>query len=162
MDITPRVPVRWRSIERQLPLLISALVLATVAAFAWTAYISAERIVISEAGARITTSAKTIANLLVQSQVQSRERSRLVASDTAIQRYMISGGDPLRARRALATLLPATATSGAGAQIRRVTGEIALDTSKGRPPPDEWLRHEVDARPARAAVSPMLAAGDSL
>ena len=58
--MTPRPPVRWRSIERELPLLISALVLATVAAFAWTAYVRTERLIISDASARITASAKTV------------------------------------------------------------------------------------------------------
>src|SRR5579859_6859051 len=106
-QMKPSQPVRWRSIERELPLLISALVLATVVAFAWTAYVRMERIVMNDASTRIAASAKTVANLLVQAAVQSNERSRQVAADTAIQRYLTRGGDPSRARQALVVLLPA-------------------------------------------------------
>jgi hypothetical protein len=91
MTTRTRPPVRWRSIERELPLLISALVLATVAAFAWTAYVRTRRIVINGASARITESAKTVASLLVQAAAQDYERSRQVGADTAIQRYLTSG-----------------------------------------------------------------------
>ena len=160
--MTPRPPVRWRSIERELPLLISALVLATVATFAWTAYVRTERIVISGASARITASAKTVANLLVQSAAQDFDRAGKVATDTAIQRYLTGGGDPFSARRALSVLLATTGTVGTRVDIRRLAGEIAVDTAKGRPPPDDWLRHALDARPARAAISPILTSGDSL
>jgi PAS domain S-box-containing protein len=160
--MTPRPPVRWRSIERELPLLISVLVLATVAAFAWTAYIRTERIVISGASARITASATTVGNLLVQAAAQDYERAGQVANDTAVQRYLTSGGDPSRARRALGLLMPTTGAVSARVDIRRPTGEIALDTARGHPPPDDWLRHALDAHPARAAHSPILALGDSL
>jgi PAS domain S-box-containing protein len=160
--MTPRPPVRWRSIERELPLLISALVLATVAAFAWTAYVRTERIILSDAGARITASAKTVANLLVQSAAQDNERSRKLAADTAIQRYLASGGDPAPARRALAPLLPTSGAVGTRADIRRLTGEVVVDSAKGRPPPDDWIRHALEAHPTRAAISPILAVGDSL
>ncbi len=160
--MTPRPPVRWRSIERELPLLISALVLATVAAFAWTAYVRTERIILSDASARITASAKTVANLLVQSAAQDFERARKVAADTAIQRYLTSGGNPSSARRALTVLQSTAGTVGTRVELRRLGGEIAVDTVTGRPPPDGWLRHALDARPTRAAISPILAAGDSL
>jgi PAS domain S-box-containing protein len=160
--MTPRPPVRWRSIERELPLLISALVLATIAAFAWTAYVRTERIVLSDAGARITGSAKTVANLLVQSAAQDFERARKVAADTAIQRYLTSGGNPSSARRALTVLQSTAGTAGTRVEIRRLGGEIAVDTITGRPPPDGWLRHALDAHPTRAAISPILATGDSL
>ena len=160
--MTPRPPVRWRSIERELPLLISALVLATVAAFAWTAYVRTERIILSDASARITASAKTVANLLVQSAAQDFERARKVSADTAIQRYLTSGGNPSSARRAITALQSTAGTVGTRVEIRRLGGEIAVDSITGRPPPDGWLRHALDARPTRAAISPILAAGDSL
>jgi len=160
--MTPRPPVRWRSIERELPLLISALVLATVATFAWTAYVRTERIILSDASARIMASAKTVGNLLVQSAAQDFERARKVAADTAIQRYLTTGGNPSSARRALTVLQTTAGTVGTRVEIRRLGGEIAVDTITGRPPPDGWLRHALDAHPTRAAISPILAAGDSL
>ena len=160
-QITPQ-PVRWRSIERELPLLISGVVLATVVAFAWTASVRTERIIIRDASARISGSAMTVANLLVQAAVQSTERAKSVAADTAVQRYLIAGGDPGRARRALAVLLPAASAVAAHANVRRVSGEIAVDTAIGRLPQDAWLRRALEARPDRGAVSPILAIGDSL
>jgi PAS domain S-box-containing protein len=161
--MTPRPRVDWRSIERELPLLISALILATVATFAWTAYVSTERLVISDAGARLTASAKTVGNLLVQVAAQDFERSRQLGGDTAVQRYLVSGGDPAHARRAIGGLMPTSGPSvSARVDIRKPTGEIALDTVKGGPPPDDWIRHALEAHPTKPAISPILAVGDSL
>jgi signal transduction histidine kinase len=91
------------SIRRRLPLLISALLAAAVAAFGWAAYLEVERALLEASRQRLLSVSRQLATLLTQSLQQRVDEGRRLAAEDAI-RQAIATADPAAARAVQARL----------------------------------------------------------
>jgi signal transduction histidine kinase len=157
---------RRRSIDRRLPLLIAGLLLVTVLAFSWTAYVRTERILMNAAGARLESASTVVSLMLATSQAQDRQRFTAVASDPAITRYLRAHDNAAAARRVLASAWLWQPGPGAHVELRDADGRVLLDTTRGRTPPQSgWIKRAIEAgnlKPGDAAISPLFASHDSV
>ena len=70
MDFSRR---RWQQIDRKLPLLASGLVLLTAVVLGWTAYVRLEHALLQSAGARLLSTAQTVAQMLVRPNARTQD-----------------------------------------------------------------------------------------
>jgi signal transduction histidine kinase len=161
-----RSGVRWRSIDRKLPLLIAGLVLGTVIGVSWTAYVRVERILMMSAAARLQGASTAVALLLTQSAAEDKARLVHIARDPAIIAFLDSGRDPPAARRALAAAWSGAVQPQSRVELRNGDGIVVLDTTQGRAPRQSgWIDRTIAARglvPADPVLSPFHAAADSV
>lgn len=79
-----RLVERWQPISRKLPLLISVLLLAVVAAFSWSGYRQLERALTMSAGERAVGVSRRIASLLSDAVQRIDSDARTVAADSLV------------------------------------------------------------------------------
>jgi signal transduction histidine kinase len=101
--------IAWRSLDRKLPLLISALLFLAVAAIAAGAYASVRGVLVAAAGDRLTGSARQLAVLLERSAEQRRGELARVGAEAAVRRWLAAPEDAA-AREAATAALAAVAT----------------------------------------------------
>lgn len=90
-------PVRRQgSLHRRLPLLMSLLLVATVAVLGWVAYSEVENAVLEASHERLRGAARQLANLLVQSATQRMDESRRLA-ERSVFRLALDGDAQARA-----------------------------------------------------------------
>ncbi|HET6681790.1 MAG TPA: ATP-binding protein [Gemmatimonadaceae bacterium] len=82
---------RWQPIARKLPLLISVLLIAVVAAFSWTGYRQLERALTASAGERAVGVSRRIASLLSDAARRIGDDSRALAADSLVVRALEHG-----------------------------------------------------------------------
>jgi signal transduction histidine kinase len=155
---------RWRSIEWNLPLLISALLLAVVVTVAAIAYSQMRHVAITAAEQRVQSVSQRLSTLLTQSLRGSRLGARQAAANTAVQDFLAhrdSAGES--AARNFLAALRAKSPQFMGAELRDAKGQPALLVGTTIPP----LAVTPDARTVAPAVreawiSPLTLYGDSL
>ncbi len=156
---------RSRSIERELPLLISGLLLAAVGIFAWGASRRVHHVVIAAAGQRLQGASIAVDALLAQSMHAYTLQLERVAADPAIIAYLSTGRGAPEARRALTGAWVGDQTARGVLQLRRVDGTIALDTvAVPVRDPSDWPTRLIDSTATTLVaprVGPLVAAGDS-
>jgi signal transduction histidine kinase len=161
-----RISDRWRSIDRRLPLLISGLLLVTVLAFSWTAFVRVERILLNAAGARLESASTVVSLMLTTSQAQDRQRLVAGAADPALTRYLGTHDNAPAVRHALAAAWLAIPGPGTHVELRDATGAVVLDTARGHAPPlSGWIErmiHSGALRPGDAELGPLFAVHDSI
>jgi signal transduction histidine kinase len=146
---------RWRSIDSKLPLLASALVLATVAILGFVAHALLERALIDAAGARLVGTATVVADLISRPNV-ARADSASLAADAAIRAYARGNRSPASRFAALAVLgmpLGPADTSKLWAALTDTLGRPLLTYDRHSPVAPRW--------PA-AAIANGVIRGDSL
>jgi len=156
----PDSPLAARhSLRVRLPLLISALLAATVATFLWTAYREVEATLVRAGTGRAKGAAAQVANVLERSVQQGAENLRRVASDADVRRYLQDPTDDTReaARRRLASLAGAGPRrvelwNAAGTRVLEVQGARGQSAASDAPPPL--------ARPPTAGFSALQAEGN--
>lgn len=79
------------SLDRKLPLLMSALVLATVGFFAWAGYWQFGDHLYENAGQRLTGAAGLVSNLVSQSAQRWRTQLGEIANDSSVARFLATG-----------------------------------------------------------------------
>ncbi len=156
----------WNSLDRKLPLLITTVILATVAVFSVGAYHLVQGVLLESAGERLQGVSAPVVLSLQESARRQRSRYAAVARDPAINRFLLSGHDRQAALRALAR-----ATEGeplplppARIQLRDAAGVPVLDTVLAGAPAalawaDEVIRSGA-ARSGRTVIAPLFAEGD--
>ncbi len=151
-----RISARWRSIDRRLPLLISSLLLGTVAAFTWTAYQRIEGILLTTAGTRLQAASAPVASLLEQSTTTYRARLATVARDPVVARYLATKRGAGAARLALAHVWGPADSAPARIELRDADGTVVLDTSRRIPPRGSgWIDRMIAAQ-VSVATGPLL------
>lgn len=97
-----RVTSRWKSIERQLPLLISGLLLVTVVVFAWAAYQRVRHVLMVTADQRLQSASLTINAMLAQQMEQyAGHLGSVIASKPALAEFLETNKGRDAARQAL-------------------------------------------------------------
>ncbi|HJU65967.1 MAG TPA: ATP-binding protein [Gemmatimonadaceae bacterium] len=156
---------RWRSIDRRLPLLISALLLATVSAFTLAAYFRIEHLLLATASQRLRSASLPISLLLAEAAARREAALSRAASDPAIREFLATGRERDAAARVLAGVW-ATPTARGGIQLRDVRGAVVLDTSRVvNLPGSGWVERQIasGAVSADSAVTgPFQAVGDTV
>jgi signal transduction histidine kinase len=156
----------WSSLDRKLPLLITAAIVATVAVFSVGAYHLVQGVLLESAGERLQGVSAPVALSLQESARRQRSRYAAVARDPAISRFLLSGHD-----RQAALLALARATEGeplplppARIELRNAAGVAVLDTVlPGAPAPLAWADEMIRsgaARSGRTVIAPLFAEGD--
>jgi signal transduction histidine kinase len=157
---------RWRSLDRKLPLLIAAAILATVVVFSASAYQLVQHVLLASAGERLMGASAPIAVSLARSTRQQRYHYARMAEDPAIAKFLLTGEDREAALRALArgserdSLRPP-----ARIELRTGEGEVVLDTvQSGAPGPLAWIDRVIQsgaAKDGETRIAPVFAAGDT-
>jgi signal transduction histidine kinase len=155
----------WRSIDSRLPLLIAGLLLATVAAFWWTAYRSVEQMLLQTAGDRLRSASLPIELSLAQSAIQMRARLQRLGGDPAI-RGILTGGDSLAARRAVLPEFATPDSSRIRFEMRDREGRTVLVVAGSRSPAmSDWVERQIASRSADTgslSVGPLVAENNSV
>ncbi len=157
----------WNSLDRKLPLLFAAAILATAVVFSAVAYHLVQRVLLRSAGERLSGVSTPIALSLQESARRQRARYAAVARDPAIASFLRSGSGRDAALRALARgaegdALPLPPLR---IELRDSTGAVVLDSSTAGAPTalawvDRAIRSGAAAREGRPLVSPLFAEGD--
>src|SRR5437763_674456 len=87
------VSSEWLSIRRKLPLLISALLCAVVAALSWASYRRLEGALVIAAGDRVMNVAQRLAGMLDESARRLRGDVRQVSADSAGVKFVVGPTD---------------------------------------------------------------------
>lgn len=158
---------RWRSLDRKLPLLIAAAILATVVAFSASAYRLVQHVLLTSAGERLQGASAPLAISLSQSARQQRAHYARLARNPAVVNFLLTGQGGDAARRALASGSPQdTARPPGRIELRDAQGAVVLDTVlPGAPKSLSWIDRipEADtARGGRTLISPLFAVGDTV
>jgi signal transduction histidine kinase len=155
-----------RSIDRRLPLLTAGLLLVTVLAFSWTAFVRIRRILLNAAGARLQSASTVVSLMLGTSQDQERARYTASATDPALARFLSTHDNARVARRALAATWFLPPGHNGRAELRDANGAIVLDTMVGAAPPvSDWVVRAIRAggmTPGDAVMGPFHASHDSV
>jgi PAS domain S-box-containing protein len=85
-----------QSLQRKLPLLISTLLCAVVAAVCWSAYRQIEHVLIGATGSRLTSVTQQLATLLGESARRGDADMRRLATDPSITRFLSHPGEITR------------------------------------------------------------------
>ncbi len=158
----------WNSLDRKLPVLIAAAIIATVVVLSAGAYHLVQRVLLDAAGERLLGVSAPIALSLQESARRQRTRYANIARDPAISRFLRTGGDRDAAFRALTRAYEAEATPRPPARIelRNAAGAVVLDTIvPGAPASLAWAERMIASDTARAGqtlVAPLFAEGDAV
>jgi signal transduction histidine kinase/PAS domain-containing protein len=157
-----RVTSRWKSIERQLPLLISGLLLVTVVVFAWAAYQRVRHVLMVTADQRLQSASLTIDAMLAQQMEQyAGHLGSVIASKPALAEFLETNKGRDAARQALGSLMIPGQSQQARIELRRPDGTVVLDTLVGPvAPSSDWAARLVTGT-TRPVVGPLRAVGDS-
>ena len=154
----------WRSLDHKLPLLIAAVILATVVTFTASTYHLVQQVLLTAAGERLQGASAPIALALSQSARQQRLRSSRIAADPAIVEFLLTGKGREAARHALARGTADEAQLPPGRiELRNARGEVVLDTVRlGAPAPLAWADRVVRAgqvREGQTLIAPLFRDG---
>jgi signal transduction histidine kinase len=158
----------WSSLDRKLPLLITAAIIATVAVFSAGAYHLVQRVLLDTAGERLLGVSAPIALSLQESARRQRTRYANIARDPAISRFLSTGRDREAALHALARAYEAEAMPRPPARIelRNAAGAVVLDTlTPGAPASLAWAERMIATGGAQAGqtlIAPLFAEGDAV
>ena len=161
-----RVSPEWLSIRRKLPLLISALLCAVVAALSWASYRRLEGALVVAAGDRVMNVAQRLAGMLDESARRLRRDLRQVSGDSAVVKFVAG---PSAARRAAVEQIlnrkKAAAPQIAWLEIRRANGTRLLTVGETHAPtplgqPDQAAASDTASR--AAWIGPLFAIGDTV
>ena len=160
-----RVSSRWQSIERQLPLLISGLLLVAVVAFAWGAYQRVRHVLLTAAGQRLQNTSLTLDWLFQEAARSYLAQLDSAAANPAVANFLTTGRAPDAARLAIAAAWAGDPAPRARIEIRRADGTVVLDSSRGAASPrTDWVSRTLAASPVVVAtprVGPVQGSGDS-
>src|SRR4051794_35836935 len=90
------MPPHWLSIRRKLPLLISTLLCAVVAALSWASYRRLEGALMVAAGDRVAGVAERLAGMLDESARRLRRGLRQLSEDSTVIRFVERPDDQRR------------------------------------------------------------------
>src|SRR5437016_3689624 len=160
-----RVSPEWLSIRRKLPLLISALLCAVVAALSWASYRRLEGALVVAAGDRVMNVAQRLAGMLDESARRLRRDLRQVSGDSAVVKFVAG---PSARRAAVEQILnrkKAAAPQIAWLEIRRANGTRLLTVGETHAPtplgqPDQAAASDTASR--AAWIGPLFAIGDTV
>src|SRR5829696_8979252 len=115
------------TIRRKLPLLISALLVATVSTVCWLAYRAVEGVLLESAGVRLEAATQQVAAMLEESAQRLGADARVRAEDRTIVAYLLrpSASTERDARAALEAMSNRT-TRRAEVELRDATGRVTL------------------------------------
>lgn len=156
----------WNSLDRKLPLLITAAIIATAAVFSAGAYSVVQRVLLRSAGERLRGVSTPIALSLQESARRQRVRYAAIARDPAVARFLLSGRDRAAAVGALARAIEGDAAPAPPVRIelRNAEGVVVLDTvSAGAPAALAWADRMIaggTAQPGRTLIAPLFAEDD--
>jgi len=157
---------RWQSIERRLPLLISGVLLVTIALFAWAAYNRAQRALLAGARERLRSAASVTGVLLGQAMGLYRTQLMQTAADTSIANFLFDGRDRSDIRRALARAWISDNIPRGRLVLRRPDGSVVADTDRGVvPAASGWTDRIIASHalaPGQAVIGPLHQFGDSV
>lgn len=160
-----RLSSEWLSIRRKLPLLISTLLVAIVAALSWAAYRRLEGALTVAAGDRVLSVAQRIAGLLDDSGRRLRRELRQLSDDSTIVRFVDTPNTA--SRSAVEKILRRrreTAPQIAWLEIQRLDGARLLSVGHAHAaiPPVRTDQLPKDTATRGAWIGPLVAAGDSV
>src|SRR5437868_14168953 len=128
-----RVSPEWLSIRRKLPLLISALLCAVVAALSWASYRRLEGALVVAAGDRVMNVAQRLAGMLDESARRLRRDLRQLSGDSAVVKFVAGPGAARRAGvEQMLNRKKAAAPQIAWLEIRRADGSRPLYVGENR------------------------------
>lgn len=157
----------WRSLDRKLPLLIAAAILATVVAFSASAYRLIQHVLLASAGERLVGASAPIAVSLAQSARQQRSHYARMADDPAVVKFLLTGQGRDAALQALARGSERDSLRPPGRiELRNAEGAVVLDTVQaGAPQPLVWLDRVIQSRAAKdgeTVIAPLFGVGDTV
>lgn len=158
---------RGRSLDRKLPLLIAAAILATLVVFSASAYRLVQHVLLTSAGERLQGASAPLALSLAQSARQQRSRYARMALDPTIANFLLTGQGRDAARRALARGSERDSARQPGRiELRNTGGEVVVDTiESGAPEALAWIdriTHSAAARGGETRIAPLFAVGDTV
>ncbi len=147
---------RWHSLDRRLPLLISALLVLTVAALVIGAYESMRKVSLAAAAARMEGSAQQLATLLRVSAAQRQEEVRALAANPSVHAVLADPGDADAGEEAKHALASAVQPQTMAIELRAADGRPVLVVPgpalrPGEPQPRDSLSPRPGLSPVRAA-----------
>ncbi|MEX0909084.1 MAG: ATP-binding protein, partial [Gemmatimonadaceae bacterium] len=147
-------------LDRKLPLLMSALVLATVGIFAWAGYWQFGDNLYVNAGQRLATSAELVSSLVAQSVPRWRTQLDSIANDRSVVSFLRTGEGEAAAVAALDRSNPARSRGRWRARLLDARGVTVLDRPWQRAPGwPTWADSAAargNATAGELAVSPIL------
>ena len=154
---------RLQSIDRKLPLLMSALVIATVGIFAWTAYARFTDTLYNAAGRHLENGSDLVANLIAGSIPRLRTQLTTIAADPSLVHFLQTGQGADGALKAFQIPPTPADSSRLRTQILDIKGRIVLDHAwQPRIAWADWgsrMVEEANGRPLQFALSPIVDAG---
>lgn len=116
-----------RSIDQKLPLLMSALVIATVGIFAWTAYAKFGDTLYNAAGRQLENASGLVASLVASSIPRFDQRITAIAAAPAVSRFLATGQGRDEAAGALQPTDSPADSSRVRTQLLDLQGRVVLD-----------------------------------
>ena len=154
---------RLQSIDRKLPLLMSALVVATVGIFAWTAYARFTDTLYSAAGRHLENGSDLIANAIATGIPRLRQQLTTISAKPSLVHFLQTGEGRDAAVEAFRIAPSPSDSSRLRTQLLDIKGAIVLDQAwKPRVAWADWGSRMVKAangRPLQFALSPIVDAG---
>src|SRR5687768_8863902 len=123
----PNVIKKLQPLDRKLPLLMSALVLATVGIFAWAGYWQFGDNLYANAGQRLSSSAQLVSSLVAQSPPRWRAQLDSIANDPSVIRFLRAGEGAEAATAVLDRSNPARSRGRWRARLLDARGATVLD-----------------------------------
>jgi signal transduction histidine kinase len=154
---------RLQSIDRKLPLLMSALVVATVGIFAWTAYARFTDTLYKAAGRQLENGSDLVANLIATSIPRLRLQLTTIAANPPLVHFLQTGEGRDAALNAF-RIAPSPADSNRlRTQLLDIKGRTVLDQAwQPRVAWADWgsrMVKEANGQPLQFALSPIVDAG---
>ena len=140
----------WRSLDRRLPLWITAVLLATIAVFSASAYHLLQKVLLTAAAERLQGASAPIALSLAQSVRRQRAVYSELSRDPAIANFLVTGSGREAARGALARGWGTQPPRGR-IELLDAQGDVVLDTiGAAAPSGSAWADRVIRAGGARA------------
>ena len=118
-----------QALDRKLPLLMSALVLATVGIFAWAGYWQFGDHLYASTGERLTGSAEVVSGIVAQSPPRWRNQLDAIAKDPSVVRFLNARDDRTGALAAVERSNPSRSPGRWRARLLDARGMAVLDRS---------------------------------
>ncbi|MCR4339500.1 MAG: ATP-binding protein [Gemmatimonadaceae bacterium] len=151
---------KLQPLDRKLPLLMSALVLATVGIFAWAGYWQFGDHLYANAGQRLTTGAELVSNLVAQTPPRWRAQLDSIADDPSVVSFLKTGEGEAAAVAALDRSNPARSRGRWRARLLDARGATVLDRpwqpAPGWPAWADSVVARGNAAPREMTISPIL------
>jgi two-component system, NtrC family, sensor histidine kinase HydH len=156
----------WRSLDRRLPLWITAVLLATIAAFSASTYHLVRKVLLTAAGERLQGASTPIAVSLAQGVSRQRALYSELARDPAIANFLVTGTGREAARRALARGWGTTQPPRGRIELLDAQGDVVLDTVGAvAPSGSAWADRVISAGSARVGetlIAPLGVDGETV